>query len=110
MASIEVKASNPKTEQEAVVSYDFGDNLTEAIESYGHDPVFSLYVAQGKVALQAGLRRTMEAGKDPVEFAAGWKPGVKAPSISADPMSAAKAAYARMSDEEKADFLQGLKE
>ena len=106
--ALEVKASNPKTEQETVVVYDFGENLAEAEEMFGHDPVFQLYVAQGKVALQVGLRRCLEQGRDPQAFADSWKPGIKAPSISADPMAAARAAYARMTDEEKEAFLKDL--
>jgi len=106
---IEVKASNPKTDQECAVMYDFGGTIEEAVDNFTGDVVHSLYVAQAKVVLQAALRRCMEQGRDPGDFAASWKPGVKAPSIAADPIAAAKAAFAKMSDEDKAAFLQSLK-
>lgn len=106
---IEVSAKNTDTGAEAKVTYDFGDNLQESVSLYGENVVHEMFVSQAKVRLQAGLRSCMDTGKDPVEFAANWKPGVKAPSISADPFAVAKAAFAKMDDEKKAEFLRSLK-
>lgn len=112
--AIEVSAKLPANEDrpqelEGTVLYDFGDNIDEAIEKFGGDTVFSGFVANSKVTLQSGVRRCLENGRDPQAFADVWKPGVKAPSIAQDPMAAARSAFARMTDEEKAEFLQQLK-
>lgn len=107
--AVEVKATHPKTEAECAVMYDFGDTISEATQLYGEDVVYNLYQSQAKIRLQAGLRICLEQGRNPDDYAKQWKPGVKAPSITADPMAAAKAAFGRMSDEEKAVFLDSLK-
>ena len=105
---MEVKASNPKTEQEAVVEYDFGATVDEAVELFGADVVHDYFVGQAKVRLQAGLRACMEQGRDPVDYAKQWKPGVKAPSILTDPMAAATAAFGRMDEAQRREFLEKL--
>ena len=109
MANEKVKASIQKTGQDCEVEYDFGNDLDNAIELFGKETVFGYFKGQATVRLQAGLRSAMERGIDPAAFARGWKPGVTAPSIAADPFSAAVSAYARMTDEEKANFLSTLK-
>lgn len=108
MAAKEVKAKNPKTNAETTVMYDFGENLQDAVTKFGENVVFEKFVAQSTVNLQSGLRTCLEQGKDPEAYAAAWKPGVKAPSIAADPLSAAKAAFTRMTTEEKEAFLASL--
>lgn len=91
-----------------VTTYDFGDNLAEAVKMFGENEVYSGFVANAKVELQAGLRRTLLAGGDIPGFVKGWKPGVKTQRI-VDPIAAAKAKYASMSKEERAKFLESLK-
>ncbi len=49
-----------KTEEvgnrEITVDYDFGANLSEAVEKYGEAVIFSNYVRQAKVGLQSIIR------------------------------------------------------
>jgi len=109
MAAKEVKATSPKTNTEAIVNYDFGDDLNSAVALFGEEVVFEFFEATATIRLQAGIRSCLERGVDTQAYASTWKPGVKAPSIAADPMSAAKAAFTRMTDEEKAAFLESLR-
>jgi hypothetical protein len=97
------------TPMKCTVTYDFGDTLTEASKKFGENEVYSGFVANAKVELQAGLRRTLLAGGDVKAFATSWKPGVKVQRV-VDPIAAAKAKYASMSKEERAAFLASLKE
>ena len=107
--SAKLPAKDNRQEMEATVQYDFGDNADEALELFGTDAVYSGFVANAKVTLQSGIRRCLENGRDPQAFADAWKPGVKTPSIAADPVAAAKAAFSKMSDEERMAFLEQLK-
>jgi len=106
---VEVSAKLPETGQECKVTYDFGKDTEEKIQMFGESVVDSAAEGQFRVGLQAGLRSAMKRGVDPQTYADGYKPGVRAPSIAQDPMSAAKSAYSRMSSEEKAAFLESLK-
>lgn len=90
------------------VSYDFGDNLAEAVKKFGEPIVFSKFVAQAVIDLQANMRRTLVAGGDLKAMAAAWKPGVTV-QRTVDPIAAAKNKYAQMSPEERAKFLAELK-
>lgn len=90
------------------VTYDFGDTLGESVKMFGESEVYSGFVANAKVELQAGLRRTLLAGGDIAAFTKGWKPGVKSQRV-VDPIAAAKAKYASMSKEERVKFLESLK-
>jgi hypothetical protein len=89
-------------------SYDFGDNLAEAIKKFGEPIVYSKFVAQSVIDLQANMRRTLLAGGDLKAMATTWKPGVTATRV-VDPIAAAKNKYAQMSPQERADFLASLK-
>jgi hypothetical protein len=91
----------------ALVTYDFGEDLNEMVEKFTDNIVFTNARANMKIVLQAGLRRCLEAGQDPADFAAAWKPGVQMERI-VDPIAAAKAKYAAMSEEDRAAFLKDL--
>lgn len=107
MGMIEVVAK--KGDGEATVSYDFGDNLADAVEKFTEDVVFTNFRQAAKITLQAGLRRCLETGKDAVEFAARFKPGVQTATGAVDPVAAMKAKFASMDDEERTAFLNELK-
>ena len=110
---MQITAKNPTPEgqedQACTVEYEFGKDLAETTDFFTEGIVHSAAVAQFKVGLQSGLRSAMKRGIDPQAYADSWKPGVKAPSISADPMAAAKAAFSQMDDEAKREFLESLK-
>jgi len=107
MGDIEVKAK--KGDNETAVSYNFGKNLADAVAKFTEDVVFTNFRQAAKITLQAGLRRCLEAGKDPVEFAGKFKPGVQTATGAVDPVVAMKAKFAGMSNEERAEFLNDLK-
>ena len=57
--------------------YDFGKDLNDAVEKFGEEAVFTLFQRQGKVDLQAQVRRyitahkkELEAGKDGMDIVA----------------------------------------
>jgi hypothetical protein len=91
------------------VSYDFGDHIDEAIKLFTKEVVFSQFVAQSIIDLQAVMRRTLLGGGDLKTVCAAWKPGVSAPRVSVDPIAAAKNKYAAMDPAAKAKFLAELK-
>ena len=103
---IEVTAK--KDDAEATINYDFGENLGEMTEKFGEGVVFTNARAQMKIVLQAAMRRRLEAGQPCDDLADNWKPGVQMERI-VDPIAAAKAKYANMSEEERAAFLEDLR-
>ena len=117
MTAIAVKAKkndeNGDPIGEAEVMYDFGDNLEEMKALFGDSVVHSNAKAQMKVGLQAFIRRCIEAGKQQAEIAAlveSYKPGVSADKIQ-DPVAVATAYFANLgSDEERAAFLEKLRD
>ena len=117
MSAIEVKAKkndeNGDVMGEAIVSYDFGDNLDEMKTLFGDSAVYSNAKAQMKIGLQAFMRRCIEAGKQQAEIAAlveSYKPGVSPDKVQ-DPVAVATAYFANLgSDEERAAFLEKLRD
>ena len=103
-----VKVKAPKVEKEAEVDYDFGDNIQQSIELHGEAAVHTGFIKASVVDLQAGMRRTLEAGGDANVYASQFKPGVKMPSMPKDPMAAAKLAIGQMSDEDKQALINEL--
>lgn len=83
MATEEVSArlADMDKEDAVTVQYDFGDNLAEAVESYGEEVVFSSYKSSVVIDLQAYIRGLIRRDKTPEEIqeaVSNWKPGVKA--------------------------------
>ena len=103
-----VEVTAKKNEAEATINYDFGENLEEMIEKFGDSVVFTNARSNMKIVLQAAMRRRLEAGQPTEDLAANWKPGVQMERII-DPIAAAKAKYATMTDDEKAAFLEDLR-
>jgi len=104
-----IEVSAKKNEAEATINYDFGENLEEMSEKFGESVVFTNSRAQMKIVLQAAMRRRLEAGQPVDDLADNWKPGVQMERI-VDPIAAAKAKYATMTDEERTAFLAELRE
>ena len=104
---IEVKAK--KNDAEATIKYDFGADLDEMVEKFTAPVTFSQARAQMKIVLQAAMRRRLEAGQPCDDLVEKWKPGVQMERI-VDPVASAKATIAAMSDEERAAFLQDLRD
>lgn len=109
MAAIEVTAN--KGSKSLTVSYDFGENLQDAIAKFGEEIVFSNAVQSMKISLQALIRRGFDKGVEDsqiAEQAAAWKPGVAAQRQS-DPVAAITAKWANLSPEARAELLKKLK-
>lgn len=104
---IEVTAK--KDGSEGNVSFDFGENLEEMVGLFGEGVTFSNARAQMKIGLQAAMRRRLEAGQPVDDLSTSYKPGVQMERI-VDPIAAAKAKFATMSDEDKAAFLSDLRD
>ena len=107
MALIDVPAK--KGGNSCNVQYDFGDDLASCSGLFGDEVVFTNARANMKIVLQAGLRRCLEKGLDPAEYAARFKPGVQTASAATDPVVAMKAKFATMDEEAKKAFLAELK-
>lgn len=87
MSDTKVTAQQSAAENSRTISveYDFGGTLDGAVEKFGEETVYNNYVAQGKINLQAYLRRLMtpKEGEEPLSDEAiqakvdEWQPGSK---------------------------------
>ena len=110
MPAIEVTAN--KGSRSATVSYDFGENLQDAVAKFGEEVVFTNMQQSMKISLQALLRRGFDKGQSDEEIAAAagaWKPGV-ASQRTTDPVSAITAKWATLPADKKAELLAALKQ
>jgi len=113
MSQIEIKAKKVIGDEEknAVVYYDFGDTLEEALDKFDEKVIFTNFRASVKITAQSVMRRYLEAGKSSDEIAElmkNWKPGVALERRS-DPIAAFRAKFASMSKEDKVKALAELK-
>ena len=109
---MQVSCKNPSVNREITIEFNFGATLAESIEMFGEDVVFSSFVADSKVGLQAYVRARL--GKSDDEYmsdeeilaeAAQWKPGMR--KQAADPMAKLQALLGKLSPEQRAAILQG---
>lgn len=107
-----VSCKNPSVNREISIDYNFGASLSEAIELFGEEVVFSGFVADCKVGLQAFVRARL--GKTEEEYMSdeqiiaeveGWKPGQR--KQAADPMAKLQALLSKISPEQRAALLEG---
>jgi hypothetical protein len=112
---LEVKAKKNDAEGnlagEAVVQYDFGEDLKEMVELFGENVTFTNSRSQMKIGLQAYMRRCIEAGKGQEEIAVlveQYKPGVQMDRV-VDPVAAAKSHFASLDEDGKRAFLEQLR-
>ena len=103
-----IEVSAKKNDTEATINYDFGENLEEMVEKFTDSVVFTNARANMKIVLQAAMRRRIEAGQPVDDLATTWKPGVQMERI-VDPIAAAKAKYATMDEDQRAAFLEELR-
>ena len=113
MSQIEIKAKKVIGDEtkEAVIYYDFGENLEQALDLFDEKVIFSNFRASVKITAQAAIRRYLEAGKSAeeiTELMKTWKPGV-ALERKSDPVAAFKAKFASMSEADKVKALAELK-
>jgi len=111
MAKVEVKAKTPKTGKEATILVDLGENAVDAIERFGDAVVFSNYIANQKVNVQAGMRRHLDAGKSQAEIQTvydTYKPGVTMDRV-VDPMVTLANRLSKLSEEDQLKAIEELK-
>lgn len=95
----------------AIVSYDFGDTLDDAIALCGREVVHSQYMANARVGLQAIVRAKVKAGlsQDQIQSAVNaWKPGMVVEKTTVDPLVAFSNAFKAGSPEKRAELLAML--
>ncbi len=95
----------------AIVDFDFGENIADAVAQFGEEPVFALYHASAKVQLQGAIRAQGEAGVPANEISsrlAAWKPGVRQGRVAVDPVVALKAQYAAADEAGQAELLRQI--
>ena len=110
---MEVSAKLGDGSKSATVEYNFGANLEESVALFTKEVVHSLMVADGKVTVQAGIRRLLNAGKTQAEiqeYFNTYKLGVKAAPVTGDPIQKLLSKFGTMTPEEQADVLNKLRE
>lgn len=110
MSAIQVKASETKGEESrsTEISFDFGDNLAEAVALFGEEVVFSAYRSAAKIQAQGNMRRMMKAGHSDEEIQkqmSEWKVGV---SLSVENEAATVDAIAKKAANMSPDQLHEL--
>lgn len=116
MATENISTKEPGSNRELVVSYDFGNNVEEAIEKFGAEAVFAGFKADCKVGVQAFVRGRLKATEEDSEApkysddeitaaVADWMPGTKTRQ-SADPMAKLQALLGKLSPEQRAALLE----
>ncbi len=117
MSAIKIVTNAPKTNRSLEVEYDFGDTIEEAIEKFGKDVVFSNYKQSVVISLQGLVRRNLElkddkrlSDEDIKGKVARWIPGVATVRTGESIQQKALSAFANMTPEAQAAFLQKLRE
>lgn len=115
MAEIQITAKKKigDEDREAVIGFDFGDDLDDASGKFGKDVVFTNFRASAKITAQAAMRRYLDAGlsgEQVAEKMTAWKPGVALERAAIDPVKALMAKWGTMSKDEKQKLLGALRE
>ena len=109
----EISAKSPKLERETTVLVNYGATVEESVEMFGGDSVNSNALANWIVTLQAGIRRLHSAGKTDDEIQKALesaKMGVAVSGGRVDPIQASLARFKTMNEEERAEFLNKLRD
>ena len=69
MSKVVTSAGKASDSRKLEVEFDFGENLTDAIERFGEDVVFANYKRQASVGLQALIRSHLKQTTEVGEFA-----------------------------------------
>ncbi len=110
MSVKDVTATTTGSDRQVSVSYDFGDNLDQAVELFGAELVFNRYESAVTIDLQALIRRGIKAEKtdeEIQELTNAWKPGIKQ-VIRKSAQEKIKDAFGAMSEEDKKAMLEQL--
>lgn len=114
MSAVEIsaKAGTDENSPSATVSFDFGDNLDEAVSLFGPEVVYSRFKAACTVDLQALIRRHLdgETPKTEAEIQAlvnEWKPGVNSKKRRSA-KEKAEELFSTLSEADKKALLESL--
>ena len=113
MGLTEIKATKKIGDEEraAVIAYDFGENIEDAVKKFGAEVVFTNFKRTATITAQAAMRRSLEGGKSQEDIAAsmaGWQPGVAMERV-VDPVAALVSRWDNYSAEEQAEIIKKLK-
>lgn len=97
-----------KDGKEASVYYDFGDDLSDMVELFGDDVVFSNARSKMKIGLQANMRSYLKAGQDIGELMKKYKPGIQLEKLPADMNKATEDYFAGLSEDEQDAMISRL--
>ena len=74
-----LKVRSKKTGREVEFEYDFGSNVSEAVEKYGEEKVYQYYVSGLKISAMAAARNVLDVPENTEEAAVsagvGYVPG-----------------------------------
>ena len=117
MATFKVSENGQENARTLTIDYDFGASLEEAVEKFGADVVFSGFVADCKVSVQAAARAMMKKNKEDnssysdeeiLARVAEFKPGVKSDRGNADPFAKIEKVVGKLTDAQKQEMLAKL--
>ena len=107
---ISAKTKDQTAEQAVTVSYEFGANLSDAVQLFGEDVIFNKAIDSLVIDVQAHIRRLIKKGSNPTEIAAvlaGWKPGVST-TVRRSAGEKVQDLITRMTPEERIALLKEL--
>ena len=83
---ITAKVGRDDTAVSVTASYDFGDDLPDAVKKFTDKVVYAHWIASVTIGLQNYMRALLKAGKSAADILKmvkdEWKPGVRAPAKS----------------------------
>ncbi len=103
-----VEISAKKDGKEAIVFYDFGDDLDEMTGLFGHEVVFTNARSKMKIALQAGMRSYLKASRSIEDLMKIYKPGVALERVPIDMNKATENYFGGLSEEEQDAMIARL--
>jgi len=110
-AKVPAKDNKPEMSGGCVVQY--GETAVESISMFGDEAVNSNAFAAWRVTLQAGIRRSLIAGKTAEQIQAEFgnaKMGVAVMGAKVDPITASLAKFKTMTKEEQSAYIKALRE
>lgn len=103
-----IEVSAKKDGKEAIVFFDFGDDLDEMTGLFGQDVVFTNARGKMKIALQAGMRSYLKANKSVEDLMNIYKPGVALERIPTDMNKATEDYFGGLSEEDQDAMIARL--
>lgn len=92
------------------VNYDMPENLQGLIDKFGEESVYAAASGSYVISIQALARRHVEKSDEEVqEIVNNWNPNERAAAVKQSPAERAASAFAKLSNEEKAELLAKLR-